>query len=89
MGKARKFLSLVEAEREKVLSYEDALKTAKKVGASKAEGLPLLAQTIWTLSQVHRGINPKMVYDGALKKGLSAAEVRKLGPFDLGDLMFV
>jgi len=85
MGKAKDFLNLTEAE----ISYEDALKAAKKAGASKAEGLPLLAQTIWALAQVHRGINPKMVYDGAVKKGLSAAEVRKLKPVALGDLMFV
>lgn len=35
------------------MTYEDALKTAKKAGASKAEGLPLLAQTVATLALEH------------------------------------
>ena len=70
------------------MTYEQALKESKKVGASKAEGLPLLAMTVATLAHVH-AINPKLVYEGAIKKGLSADQVRRLDPISLGDLMFV
>ncbi len=69
------------------MTYEEALKAAKKVGASKAEDLPLLAMTVATLAFVH-AINPKLVYAGAVKRRLTAAQVRKLDPVSLGDLMF-
>jgi len=70
------------------MTYEDALKASKKIGASKAEGLPLLAMTISTLALVH-AINPMLAFDGAVKLGLTAAQVRNLDPVSLGDLMFV
>ena len=69
------------------MTYEAALKASKKIGASKAEGLPLLAMTVATLALVH-AINPKLAYAGAVKRSLTAAQVRKLDPVSLGDLMF-
>lgn len=69
------------------MTYEEALASAKKVGASRAEGDPLLAQIIKALASVH-AINPKLVYAGAIKQRLSAAQVRKLSGLALGDLMF-
>jgi hypothetical protein len=70
------------------MTYEKALEHMKKVGASKAEGLPLLAMTCQALSFVH-AVNPKLCYDGARKVNLDANAVRKLAPTTLGDLMFV
>lgn len=70
------------------MTYAEALKAANKVGASKAEGLPLLALTIKALAVAH-AISPRLVYEGAVRKGLSAAEVRTLDPVSLGNLMFV
>ena len=69
------------------MTYAEALKVANKVGASKAEGLPLLALTIKALALAH-AISPRLVYEGAVRKGLSAAEVRTLDPVSLGNLMF-
>jgi len=69
------------------MSYDEALKAAKKVGASKAENEPLLAITIKTLALVH-AIDPKLAFDGAVKLRLTAAKVRKLDGVALGDLMF-
>lgn len=69
------------------MSYAEALKAAKEIGASKAEGLPLLALTIKTLALVH-AISPRLVFEGAVRHGLSAADVRKLDGVRLGDLMF-
>lgn len=69
------------------MTFEQALAAAKKSGLSKVEGLPLLAVTVETLALVH-ATNPKLVYDGAVKKRLSASQVRKLSPVNLGDLMF-
>jgi hypothetical protein len=70
------------------MTYEKALERSKKIGADKAENLPLLAMTCKALSLVH-AINPKLAYDGARKLNLDADAVRKLDPIALGDLMFV
>lgn len=69
------------------MTYAEALKAANKVGPSKAEGLLLLALTIKALALTH-AISPRLVYEGAVRKGQSAAEVRKLDPVSLGNLMF-
>jgi hypothetical protein len=70
------------------MTYESALERWKKVGTSKAGGLPLLAMTCQALSLAH-AINPKLAYEGARKLGLEANAVRRLGPVALGNLMFV
>jgi len=70
------------------MTYEKALERWKKVGASKAEGLPLLAMTCQALS-LAQAINPKLAYEGARKLNLDAKAVRKLDPIALGDLMFM
>ena len=73
------------------MSYDQALKLGAKVGASKAEGECLLAILCKTLAAVH-AINPRLVYEGAKKTGLTYKEVAKLGaddPVALGDLMFL
>lgn len=69
------------------MTYHDAMEEVARVGASEVQGLPLLAMTLRTLALVH-AINPKLAYDGAVKRGLTASEVRNLGPVQLGDLMF-
>ena len=69
------------------MTYEAALKASKKTGASKVEGLPLLAITVATLALAH-AISPRLVYDGAIKQRLNAAQVRKLDGVSLGYLMF-
>jgi hypothetical protein len=74
-----------------MMQYEQALKQAAKVGASRAEGDCMLALTCLTLAAVH-AINPNLVYDGAKKKGLTYKDVYGLAAYDpvaLGDLMFV
>ena len=76
-----------EHEGNRPVTYEEALKASKKIGASKAEGLPLLAMTVSTLALVH-AINPKLAFDGAVKRRLTASQVRKLDPVSLGNLMF-
>jgi hypothetical protein len=73
------------------MRYDQALKHGAKVGASKAEGDTLLAMLCQSLAAVH-AINPRLVYDGAKKQGLTYKEVAELGadePVALGDLMFV
>ncbi len=70
------------------MNYKDALAASKKVGASRCEGLPLLAMTCLTLSMGH-AINPEMVYNGAVKLGHDARAVRKLPLDQMSDLMFV
>jgi len=70
------------------MTYADALKASRQVGAAHAEGLPLLAITLKTLALVH-AINPERAFAGAVKRGLTAAQVRRLDPLALGDLMFV
>lgn len=69
------------------MTYEEALRASKKIGASKAEGLPLLAMTVATLALAH-AINPKLAYAGAVKQRLTAKQVRRLNGVSLGNLMF-
>jgi hypothetical protein len=73
------------------MQYEQALKHGAKVGASRAEGDCMLALTCVSLAAVH-AINPRLVYDGAKKSGLTYRDVYALAaddPVALGDLMFV
>lgn len=69
------------------MTYEKALEESKRSGISRAKGLPHLALTIQSLAMAH-AIAPALVYEGARKRRLTAAQVRKLGPVALGDLMF-
>ena len=72
------------------MTYKTALQKAEKVGASKAEGEPLLAMLCCSLAAVH-AIAPALVYEGAVKRGLDAKALMKLAdadPVALGDLMF-
>lgn len=70
------------------MSYDQALNEARRAGAGRCEGLALLALICEALSRVH-AINPRLVFDGATKRGLDAEQVRRLDALDLGDLMFV
>lgn len=73
------------------MTYKQALQAATKVGASRAEGQTLLALLCRTFACIH-AINPALVYEGAIKKGIDAKALTKLAdsdPVALGDLMFV
>lgn len=73
------------------MTYDQALKHAENIGANRAEGDSMLALVCCTLGSVH-AINPRLVYDGAKKTGLTYKDVFKLAadnPAGLGDLMFV
>ena len=73
------------------MTYKQALERAERIGASKAEGKPLLAMLCRTLAAVH-AINPALVYEGAVKQGIDGKALMKLtdaDPVALGDLMFV
>lgn len=72
-------------------TYEQALKSASRAGAGKSLGIDHLAQTAYVLCRLHPGCSPKMIYDGAVKMGLSAQQLQKLAnesPTKFGDLMF-
>jgi hypothetical protein len=73
------------------MQYEQALKHGAKVGASRAVGDSMLALTCATLAAIH-AVNPRLVYEGAKKNGLTYKDVYTLAaddPVALGDLMFV
>lgn len=73
------------------MTYTQALTRAEKIGASKAEGQPLLAMLCRSLAAVH-AINPALVYEGAVKQGIDSKALMRLAdadPVALGDLMFV
>lgn len=72
------------------MTYKQALQRAEKIGASKAEGKPLLAMLCCRLAAVH-AIAPALVYEGAVKRGIDGKALMKLAeadPVALGDLMF-
>lgn len=73
------------------MTYEQALKRAERVGASRAGKLELLAMICKSLASLH-AINPALVFEGAKKQRLDAKQVARLGvddPVGLGDLMFL
>jgi hypothetical protein len=73
------------------MTYREALQRSEKIGASKAEGKPLLALLCRSLAAVH-AINPALVYEGAVKQGIDSKTLMTLAdadPVALGDLMFV
>lgn len=73
------------------MTYKQSVQRAEKIGASKAEGEPLLAMLCFSLAAVH-AINPALVYEGAIKQGIDSSALMMLAdadPVALGDLMFV
>lgn len=74
------------------MTYKEALAEGKRVGASKCSPTAHLAQICETLRFVVPGASPELVFNGAMKQGLNAAQVAKLAndnPIAYGDLMFV
>lgn len=71
------------------MTYEQALKEARRVGAKNAEGLPFLAQTCAVLVVAHRGINPEMLYNGAKAKGIGALDLAKMANENVVEFAFV
>lgn len=72
-------------------TYEAALKSARKVGAARAQGDDHVAQMVDTLCRIHPSCNPRLVYEGAIKKGLSVkvlATLANTDPLGFSDLMF-
>ena len=73
------------------MTFDHALKRAKKTGVKKAGTEVFLALICETLATLH-AISPAMVFEGAKKRSLTAKQVAKLAlddPVGLGDLMFV
>jgi hypothetical protein len=72
------------------MTYQQALAEGDRVGASRCSATAHLAQICRTLAFVH-AINPELVFNGAMKKGLNAKQVAKLAnddPVVFGNLMF-
>lgn len=77
----------------KTLTYEQALKAGRKVGASHADDPALMAllceDTIQTLVGA---VAPQLVWEGAQKVGLTSKELLALcnsNPIAVGELMWV
>ena len=73
------------------MTYEQALKRGEQAGASKAGAQEFLALICKSLASLH-AISPALVYEGAMKRRLTAKQVAKLAvddPVGLGNLMFV
>jgi len=68
--------------------YQKALKKASEVGASKATGDALLAQTCKMLSMCH-AVNPEMLYNGAKKRKIDSRSLVKLAHEDIGAFAFL
>lgn len=70
------------------MTYQEALKESKRVGASKASGDALLADTCLVLSYAH-AINPEMLFNGAKKKGYSPKTLLELPQKNMGEFAFL
>lgn len=74
------------------MTYEDVLKSAKRVGASNCNETQLLAWVCAGLQMSCGAVSPKLVFEGAQKKGLTAKEITKLAhddPLAVAELMWV
>lgn len=77
----------------KRLTYEAALTEANQVGSSHASDAGLMAQLCDSSLQLLVGAaSPKLVWEGAQKKGMSAADLMALAnsnPLAVHDLMWI
>lgn len=74
------------------MTYEQALEEGKRLGASWCGYEACLAGLCKSLTILHPGTNPELVFNGAIKKGLTNKELATLSlddPVGYGDLMFV
>ena len=71
-------------------NYEDTLKTARTIGAKRCSDVQALALYCdGPLQYVAGAVSPALVFDGAVKSGLTLLEVSKLTPLEVGDLMWL
>lgn len=74
-------------------SYKDALAAANKAGSTNATDEGIMAQFCATaLQQLVGAASPQLVWEGAQKKGMTAAELVKLAndkPNDVHELMWL
>ena len=72
------------------MSYSEALKAGKKVGAGKAEGDAMLALFCdGVLPYLHPAASGKLVYEGAVKSGLSYRDVAHMDAASIDNLMWL
>jgi len=74
------------------MTYEAALKSGHKKGAAHCNDTEMLAWFCSGLQLTCGAISPKLVFEGAQKKGLTAREVAKLAhndPMAIEELMWV
>ncbi len=74
------------------IDYQAALRRGRKVGASKAEDADLMAMFCESDIQLLVGaVSPQLVWEGAMKKGLTSSELAALAstnPGAVADLMW-
>jgi hypothetical protein len=75
-----------------IMTYEAALKSGKKIGASNCNETELLAWICSGLQLTCGAVSPKLVFEGAQKKGLKAKDIAKMvhdNPAAIEELMWV
>lgn len=75
------------------ISYEKALAQARVVGAGKADNEGQIAQLCESvLPSMCGAVSPKLVFEGAIKKGMRATEFSRLmasDPLAIADLQWI
>lgn len=62
-----------------MITYEKALAAGRKTGASKADDVQLMAMLLDSTARLLLGaVSPKLIFEGAQKKGMSSQELMKL-----------
>lgn len=70
---------LLSGKATQVMTYEEALKTGKKIGASKADDKQLMALLLEANSQILLGaVSPKLIWEGAQTMGLTTTQLANL-----------
>jgi len=76
-----------------MIAYEDALARARKVGAAQADEAGVIALLCDSVLQILVGAaSPKLVYEGAMRCGLTGVELNALcltDPAKVHDLMWL
>lgn len=70
------------------MSYAEACREIKRKGVARVTGVAEVAVMAQTLALVHPAISPKILFEGAVKRGVTAEQLRKMPVNELSDLMF-
>lgn len=72
------------------MNYDNTLKTAREIGARRANDAQLMAlYCAGPLQHVAGAVSPRLVFEGAQKSGLTTKQLAALDSMAVSDLMWI